>query len=238
MTKDSLAEAIELLDRAITLAPDYSEALAYGAWCRALRPSNGYSSDAARDFRDAADLARRALNADPGNPVALRSAGFVVAFKDRDYQLGWDLIDQSLVIDPNSASSWAWRGWVSAFAGAPETATTEFAKAIRLSPFDQWLNTYSTGMAFALLTSDRFEEGLRWARKGIQEGPCWGAAHRFLIAGLVLTGQDAEALAAAQRYLALEPRFSLRHLIETGPFRRTPSQERVFAAMRRAGLPE
>jgi adenylate cyclase len=237
-TRNGLAEAIELLDRAIALAPGYAEALAYAAWCRVLRPSNGYSSDPTRDFREAADLAERALKADPGNPVALRSAGFVVAFKDRDYQMGWDLIDQSLAIDPNSASSWAWRGWVSAFAGAPENATTEFAKAIRLSPFDLWLNAYSIGMSFALLTSDRFEEGLRWARKGMQEGPYWGAAHRFLIAGLVLTGQDAEARAAAQRYLALEPGFSMQHLIETGPYRRTPNQERVFSAMRLAGLPE
>lgn len=236
MTKESLAEAIELLDRAVMLAPTYSEALAYGAWCRALRPSN-YGSDADKDFREATDLARRALQADPGNPIALRSAGFVVFFADRDYQAAWDLIDQSLVMDPNSASSWAWRGWVSAFAGAPETAATEFSKAIRLSPFDQWVNTYSVGMAFSLLTNDQFEEGLRWARKGVQQGPDWGAAHRYLIAALSLTGRDAEARAATQRYLALDPDYTVRHLIATGPYRRTPNQERLFAAMRHAGLP-
>lgn len=238
MTKQSLGEAIEFLDRAIALAPGYAEALAYGAWCRVLRPSNGYSSDVARDFREAGDLAGRALKADPGNPVALRSAGFVVFFMDRAYQTAWDLIDQSLAIDPNSASSWAWRGWVSAFAGEPGIAATEFAKAIRLSPFDQWINTYSVGMAFALITDDRFEEGLRWVRKGLQEGPHWGAAHRYLIAALSLTGRDAEARAAAQRYLALDPGYTVRHLIEFGPYRRTPNQERVFAAMRRAGIPE
>jgi hypothetical protein len=100
------------------------------------------------------------------------------------------------------------------------------------------MNQYSVGMAFALLTSDQFEEGLRWARKGMQEGPNWGAAHRYLIAALSLTGRAAEARAAAERYLALEPGFSLRHLVETGPYRRTPNQERVFAVMRTAGLPE
>ena len=127
---------------------------------------------------------------------------------------------------------------MSAFAGASETATTEFAKAIRLIPFDQWMNAYSVGMAFSLLTSGQFEEGLRWARKGLQEGPELGAAHRYLIAALSLAGRDAEARAAAQRYLALEPGFTLRHLIKIGPYRRTPNQERVFAAMRQAGLPE
>lgn len=238
MTRESLGEAIELLDRALVLVPDYSEALAYGAWCRALRPSNGYSSDVARDFGEARDMADRAMKTDPGNPVALRSAGFVAFFADRDYQTAWDLIDQSLAIDPNSASSWAWRGWVSAFAGEPEIAATEFAKAIRLSPFDQLINTYSIGMAFSLLTSDRFEEGLRWARKGLHEGPKWGAAHRYLIAALCLTRRDAEARAAVQRYLTLDPGYTVRHLVETGPYRRTPNQERLFEAMRQAGVPE
>lgn len=235
-SKDSLAKAIELLDQAIALAPGYAEALAYGAWCRVLRPSNGYSSDSRRDFQEAAKLAGRALKADPGNPVALRSAGFVALFTERDYQTAWHLIDQSLAVDPNSASSWAWRGWVSAFAGAADAAATEFAKAIRLSPFDQWMNAYSVGMAFSLLTSGQLDEGLRWARKGLQEGPDWGAAHRYLIAALSLTGRDAEASAAVQRYLALEPGFTVRHLVETGPYRRTPNQERMFEAMRKAGL--
>lgn len=237
MTKNSLGEAIDLLDRAITLSPDYPDALAGGAWCRALRPSNGYSNDAARDFREAADLAGRALEADRANPVALRSAGFVVLFTRRDYHSAWDLIDRSLSVDPNSAASWAWRGFVSAFAGEPGDATNEFLKAIRLSPFDQWMNTYSLGMAFSLLTNDQFEEGLRWARKSMQENPRWGAAHRYLVGALSLTGRAAEARAVAQDYLALEPGFTMRRLVETGPYRRTPNQERLFAAMRQAGLP-
>lgn len=237
MTRSSLGEAIGLLDRAAGLSADYSDALAFGAWCRALRPSNGYSSDAARDFREAAELAGEALKVDRGNPVALRSAGFVVLFTARDYPSAWDLMDRSLAIDPNSASSWAWRGFVSAFAGNPEDAADEFEKAIRLSPFDQLANTYSVGMAFALLTSDRLEEGLRWARKSLQENPRWGAAHRYLIGALFLTGRVAEARAAARAYLAMDPDFTVRHLVETGPYRRTSSQERLFAAMRQAGLP-
>ena len=121
---------------------------------------------------------------------------------------------------------------------ARRTATTEFEKALRLSPFDQLKNTYSVGMTFSLLTNDQFEEGLRWARKASQENPRWGAAHRYLIAALSLTGREADARATAQKYLALEPGFTVRHLVETGPYRRTSNQERLFAAMRLAGLPE
>src|SRR6185295_19117251 len=57
MTRDGLARAIELLDRAIVLSPTYSQALAYGAYCRVFRPFHSYSTDPAMDFREASDLA-------------------------------------------------------------------------------------------------------------------------------------------------------------------------------------
>ena len=238
MTCESVAEAIELLDRAVVLSPAYAQALAYGAWCRSMQRGNGYSNDPARDFREALDLAQRALQADPGDPVALRCAGFAIFLLDSDYEAALNLMDRSLAIDSNSAVAWAWRGWINNYAGKPEIATTEFGKAMRLSPIDLWSVSCSVGMAFALCTSDRFEEGLRWARKGMQEAPHWGATHRYLVAALSLTGRQAEARAAAQKLLALDPKFTVHQWVEIGPFRRTPNQERLFAALREAGLPD
>ena len=51
MTRESVAEAIELLDRAVVLSPAYAQALAYGAWCRSMRRGNGYSNDHACSSR-------------------------------------------------------------------------------------------------------------------------------------------------------------------------------------------
>lgn len=237
MTGDGLGRAIELLDRAIVLAPTYSQALGYSAYCRALRPFHGYSADPARDFREASELARRALDSDPEDPVGLRAAAVTVVLVDRDYQAGWDLMDRSLAIDSNSAYSWALRGWISIWAGEPEQAIPEFERAIRLSPYDQWISNYSLGMAFALNTSGRFEEGLRWARRAIRENPSWIACHRQLVGALSLVGRLEEAREAARRHQAIDPNFTVRRWVETGPFRRTPNQERLFAALREAGLP-
>ena len=186
----------------------------------------------------ALDLAQRALQADPGDPVALRCAGFAIFLLNSDYEAALNLMDRSLAIDSNSAVAWAWRGWINNYAGEPEIATAEFGKAMRLSPIDLWSVSCSVGMAFALCTSDRFEEGLRWARKGMQEAPHWGATHRYLVAALSLTGRQAEARAAAQKLLALDPKFTVHQWVEIGPFRRTPNQERLFAALREAGLPD
>lgn len=105
MSAQSLPEAIELLDRAIALSPDYAQALAYAAHCRAMRPSLAYSCDADRDFREADELSRRALESDPADPVALQVASLIPVIVHRDYQAGGDLIDRSLAINPNDAIS-------------------------------------------------------------------------------------------------------------------------------------
>ncbi|WP_395712635.1 hypothetical protein [Reyranella sp.] len=94
-----------MLDRAIALSPDYAQALAYAAHCRAMRPSLAYSCDADRDFREADELSRRALESDPADPVALQVASLIPVIVHRDYQAGGDLIDRSLAINPNDAIS-------------------------------------------------------------------------------------------------------------------------------------
>src|SRR5262249_40417473 len=127
-------EAIELLDRAVDLSPHYAQALAYAGFCRALRPVQGHSPDEQRDAHEAADLARRALESDPTDPMALSMGGFLAALLRRDYQGGRDLVDRSLAINPNDALSWTIRGWINAWAGETESALAEFAKAMRLSP--------------------------------------------------------------------------------------------------------
>ncbi len=239
MSERSLGEAIELLDRAIALSPAYAQALAYAALCRALRPILAYSVDEGRDFRDATDLSRRALDSDPTDPVALRISAFIGVILDRDYQTAWDLVDRSLAINPNDAVTWTTRGWISTWAGDSEAALREFEKALRLSPLDpHWTGTLKHGVASALYFGGRAEEALPWARKVIQERPDWSVAHRSLIAALWLSGRHGEAKDAVKKHLEMFPRFSLRHDREISPVRGTSGHERYFDALREAGLPE
>lgn len=235
----SLAEAIELLDRAIGLAPDYAQALALAAVCRVGRPVAGYSPNIDKDFREAAELSHRAVDSDPTDPLALASAANVTVVIRRDYQGGWDLVDRALTIAPNYAGGWGVRGWISALAGEADAAIADFEKALRLSPLDpQWGGRYKQGMAFALCTSGRSEDALPWARKAVQDSPNSSTAQRPLIAALWLSGRHAEAKEAAAIYVRMFPGFSVRRLIEIGPFRGTPGQHQFFDALRAAGLPE
>jgi adenylate cyclase len=239
MSPQSLAEAIELLDRAIGLSPSYAQALAYAAHCRAMRPSLAYSSDADRDFREAEELSRRALDSDPADPMALNIAAFIPVLLRRDYEAGGDLIDKSLAINPNDAFSWVRHGWISAWAGEVETAMAAFEKAMRLSPLDpQWTASAKFGMASALCWAGRSEEALPWVRRALQNRPDWAGIHRLLIAVLWLIGRHAEARELAGRYVEMLPGFSLRDARKVSPVRGTPGHERYYDALREAGLPD
>jgi adenylate cyclase len=237
LSAQGMAEAIDLLDRAINLSPDYARALADAAFCRATRAVDGYSSDDARDFREATGLLRRALDSDPTDPVALRVAAYMVGSR-RDYDAGRDLIDRSLAINPNDARSRALRGWISAWAGETETALAEFENAMKLSPLDPMGGLFKVGMACALCLGERPEEALPWARRAVQDLPDYNVAQRMLIAALWMSGRHTEAREAARRYVEMFSGFSLRHTRKMSPVRGTPGLERYFDALREAGLPE
>ena len=239
LSAQGLAEAIELLDRAIALSPGYAQALAYAAQCRSIRPSQGYSPDAARDLREAEQLSRRALESDPTDPIALRTVAVVTALAHRDYQTAWDLVDRSLAINPNDAMSWNIRGWISAWARETEMAMPEFEKAMRLSPLDpQWAGSVKHGIATNLCWGGRLEEALPWARKAVQELPNWSMTHRTLIATLWLSGRQSEAREAARRHVEMFPAFKVHQAREFSAFRRTDGWARYYDALYEAGLPE
>ena len=238
MTTESLEDGIGLLDRAIVLEPNYAHALGLAASIRAHRALFVWGANVARDMEESVSLSRRALDADPEDPMALRTAASTAVLVNRDYQGSLDLVDRSLDVDANSAMSWGIRGYTNIYSGEFDQAVSDLQKALRLSPYDQWGAQYSAGVAFALLIAGRSEEALRWVRKAVQLNPQWMGTQRVLIGALALVGQLSEAQAAAKEYLKIEPNFSVSHFAERMPYRRTAGYERYWAALRRAGLPE
>jgi tetratricopeptide (TPR) repeat protein len=190
-------------------------------------------------LREAAELARRALESDPTDPMALSLNGFLAALLRRDHQGGRDLVDRSLAINPNDALSWNIRGWINVWAGETVTAIAEFDRSMRLSPFDpHWGGNATQGMAYALCWSGRVEEALIWARRSVQERPGWSISLRLLIGVLWLSGQHAEAKEAAGKFVQMFPNYSVRRAREFSPLRGTSEQMRYFEALEEAGLPE
>jgi hypothetical protein len=109
---------------------------------------------------------------------------------------------------------------------------------MRLSPFDVWEAHFALGKSFALSQLGHVDDALRIARRTMQLMPDAPASLRVAIGALELAGEHEEAAALARRHQKLEPGFSISQWTESGPFRRTPGQERFCDTLHRAGLPE
>jgi len=113
-----------------------------------------------------------------------------------------------------------------------------FKKAIRLNPLDPTMSGIETGLCFALLVGGRPDEALPWVQKALQKTPTYGAALRGLILAMVELGRLEEARVVGQRLLAQDPQQTItlaerQHAVRDPEFR-----ERLFAALRTAGIPE
>jgi len=78
-------------------------------------------------------------------------------------------------------------------------------KAIRISPREPILGYWYDLKAQDYLGLKQYDQAIEWARRAIALGPNYAAAHRDLNAALALSGHEAEAREALQRFLALPP---------------------------------
>jgi len=94
VARDSIHEAIDLLDRAITRDPGYGPALALAAMCSVQLHLNGWmgSPDAIRN--QGLDYARGALRAAENDPFVLSSAAVVLGYFGEDIEAAIALMDR------------------------------------------------------------------------------------------------------------------------------------------------
>ena len=228
-------KALQLLDRALTLEPEYALAHAYAAWCHEIRFLRAGQRS---DDRDAAIRhAYAAIANGPDDANALALAGFVMALVAHDMPTARKVFDQALTISPSSFIAFAFGGNASGWNGDAERAIDWGERAIRISPFDHLLYIPNHAIAIGNFLLGRYDKAAEAARQAIHSKPDLSIPHHILAAALAASGQLDEARAAASRALALQPGFSTRGFcsaIAMPPTLATP----FSAALRAAGLPD
>ena len=140
-------------------------------------------------------------------------------------------------------------GWGYAELGQFEKALEYYVKAIRLSPHDPALFNFHEGKSGAYFALKQYDQAIESARQSIAIRPNDNPlAHRDLVAALALTGHEAEAREAFQRYLALPPA-GLRTIAAWNAYKAQTTNEhsdprlleywdRMIEGIRKAGMPE
>ena len=234
-TRESLAEALRLVQRALELDPGFAAAAALAGECHMENVVRSYAIDPQFERKEAVRLMRLALNLDDGDPDTLASAASISALLVGDFEAEIEMADRAVALNPNSFHTWNRRGRVYKIAGQPEEAIRSFERAMRMSPVDPQQFTALTGMGFAFIELRRFDEAIVAGKKAQRQNPSFSVSYRCLASAFAHLGRDAEAREAAARVLETDPGFTISGWIARGG---QLNAKLLIEGLRKAGLPE
>jgi len=163
--------ALELLDRAIALDPQYAMAMGLAAYTHAQVVVSGWSDDLTHHRRLALDLGRRAVQlADDDAEVLSWVTGAYLPL-DENFDDSIVLIDRSLALNPGSSLAWLMSGWLRAAAGDADRAVEHFQMSMRLDPCSSDRGYQLSGIALARFGQGRYVEAAALLRESLQLQP-------------------------------------------------------------------
>jgi adenylate cyclase len=197
------AKALALLERALSLEPNYALAHAYAAECHhSIYLRGGHREE----HRKASSYhAQAAIMHGQDDALALAFAGFSIGMEGHDRAGAFAAFEAALSISPSLALAYILGSVVLAWGGEAEHAIDWAEKGLRLSPFDPWRSTACFGLSLAQFHLARYEEAAAAARKAIQAAPGFSLSYMLLAAPLSKLGRLEEAKIAAARALELQP---------------------------------
>jgi adenylate cyclase len=238
ISKTSNENALQFFYKAIDLDPGFAAAYGAAARCYALRKSNNWMVDLAKETLETERLAHLATELGRDDALALSRAGFAIGHVLLKPQEGAALLDRALTLNPHLATAWRYSGLLKVYLGESEVAIRHLVHAMRLSPLDPGLHSMQAAMALAHFTGGDYEAALVWANKARRENANFLPAHRNVAASAALTGRLDEARKAVARVLEIDPMSRISNLADHVPLARAKDLENYADGLRKAGLPE
>lgn len=236
LEQDAATRALELLDSALQIDPDYPLALALSAWCKAQRSVYNWTDDAAAAKAEALTLADRAASQSTDDPLILAVLGTVHTFA-RNYGVARVMLERAVALDPNAAWALSRLGWLDVYADRPDEAKVHFEKAMRLSPLDPINFNNLVGLASARAVAGDDAGAADLFIRALQERPNATWIHRNLAPALYGAGRLDEARESIAKLLVSHPGITIRKFREAMVF--SPGTlDRMAAQMRALGIPE
>jgi TolB-like protein/class 3 adenylate cyclase/Flp pilus assembly protein TadD len=241
------AQAISLLERALTLDPRSVEAQSRLAGVLAVRAIIGRTDSAAADIARADELVGQALAASPRDWFAHWVKGQVLRAQGRCEEAIPEY-ETALALNRNGVVASIGLGWCKLLTGSIEEAIPLFEQAIRLSPRDPSIGFWYGSIGIVHLLQSRIDEAILWLEKARSALP--GMPRADLASAYALRGETERAAAelAEARRLSGDNRYSsIADLKAAGlsgsgtwgvPKIRALFDATYIAGLRKAGMPE
>ncbi len=226
-----------IFDEAIARDPHYATALAWRAYWHVLRVGQGWSPDPALDTAQADRFARRAVDCDALEPMALAVQGHVASYLHKDFDLAFQRFETALRVNPNAAPVWLWSAASHSWIGNGSRAVEEINRAIALSPYDPLMYAYSGVAGMAYLADGQFERAVECGLRSIGQNRTYTGAYKLLVLAFMLAGREVEAQVHLRQLLNLEPSLTIERYRRRFPGSDTPTGQLYCDALARAGVP-
>jgi tetratricopeptide (TPR) repeat protein len=230
------AEAVELLNQAIALEPNYALALAYAAYGYEHNVSMGWPPLSADDEQNSLRLAHAALAVAEGDATVLARCGMVLLIIGREYDQGLLTIKRAVDANPNNLTVIFLAGYSHLGSGSLDESLALFHRAIRLSPGDT--SEAMCGLSMVKVCLGNYEEALDWAERALAINPSWRHTYWTLIAANAHLGRLEDAKRALSGFLDLEPSMTLAKIRSVTHFKYPSRLDVFFDGMRLAEMPE
>jgi adenylate cyclase len=238
--------AYALCEQALAIDPNNVRALQALGVKFFMPAALGLSGDPKGDLERADQLESKALALDPDWTWPHDVKGAILRIEGRTEEAVAEH-ERALALDPSNVYAAAELGYDYEFLGQFDKSVEYFDKAIRASPYDRALIFWYGGKASSNFGLKRYDQAIELARQTIAINPNYlPYSHTTLVAALALTGHDAEAREALQRYLALPSSGPLKTIAAWkahdmsfgGDPRFVEQSERTYDGLRKAGMPE
>jgi tetratricopeptide (TPR) repeat protein len=194
-TAEGLRQAIERLERAVELDPNFALAHSELADCYALL--NWYVEPPPPEaWQRAKQAALNAVQTDPQLAEAHASLGFVRLHYDRDWDDAERELRKAIQLKPSNQVAHRWFAYSLSAMGRHDEAYSEIQKAREISPQSPVI---STAVANVLFLASRFDDAIRQCRQALDLDPGAVAAHTVLRWSYELKGMPNEALATYEQ---------------------------------------
>jgi len=243
--RETLIEARELFEHALSVDPDNADALAQIGTILVFEVLNGYYDTGRTERLADADAAlAQALAKNPNHIAALRARAALLRARGA-FREAIQAAEAVILINPGEPRVYNELGLSFLYLGEVTKAIEYFSKAGRVGPRDPARSVWLSGLGRAQISMQRDLDAMQSLQAAVTANPKDFFTRVFLVAACALAGRQAEAEAALKECNQLRPGLTIKALssrlwpvpIEATSPRYRRYHQRLLLGLRKAGMP-
>jgi TolB-like protein/Flp pilus assembly protein TadD len=226
--------ALEALNRAVAVFPDYAPARSLLGFCLVFSAHNGWI-DRDRGLQAARPHIGRAVALDDCDPWGQIALGYwsMMAWRTEESLAAFR---RAVSLNPSSAAAHCYLSHGLAFSGQCDEAIAHGKEAIRLSPLDPDTAMFLGGITVANYLAGRYADAFETSEQLLRLRPGFHGAQRLRCASLAQMGRVEEARQSLAAVRLEQPQLSIEWIKSSVPYQTPDLMEHFLEGMRKAGL--